>query len=258
MSKRILVVLLILLSLSSLFGVDREREMAFKTGISAYVAEDYDKSIDIFEELISQNYISWELYYNLANAYYRRGELGNAIRYWEKAKEISPSQEDIIYNLNIAEKHLIDKVVLPEVFPLFKWYRTMRSRIDIANLVFNIGLILFVALLFVVFIKYRLKDKFKKNDKLLWTIISIALALIIILSAIGLDASKARKDQNYAIILENTVNIYSEPDEDAKVLFILHEGSKVKLNKNIEDKWMNISYFDDKIGWIKTETLGEI
>lgn len=258
MSKRILIILLAILSISTLFADNLEREMIFKSGISSFVAEDYDRSIDIFQRLISQGEISWELYYNLANAYYRRGELGNAIRYWEKAKVLSPGQDDIIYNLGIAEKRLIDKVILPDVFPLFKWYRTLRSRVNVANIVFYIGLILFVSLLLLTFVKYRMKQKLKKISGLIWTIISISLLLTILLSAIGLDAYTMAKDQNYAIILENTVNIYSEPDENSKILFLLHEGSKVKLNKSIEDIWMYISYFDDKTGWIKSETLGEI
>ncbi|MFA6618360.1 MAG: tetratricopeptide repeat protein [Candidatus Neomarinimicrobiota bacterium] len=258
MSKKFLVILFVMLSISTLFANDLEREMIFKSGISAFVAEDYDKSIDIFQELISQGKVSWELYYNLANAYYRQGELGNAIRYWEKAKILAPGQEDIIYNLEIAEKRLIDKVILPDVFPLFKWYRSLRSRVNIADLVFYIGLILFVSLLLLAFIRYRLKAGSKKKSRLAWTIRSIALLLILSFSALALDAYTTRKDQNYAIILENTVNIYSEPDEDSKILFVLHEGSKVKLNKNIENTWMYISYFDDKLGWIKSETLGEI
>ena len=33
---------------------------------------------------------------------------------------------------------------------------------------------------------------------------------------------------------------------------------KVKVNKNIEDLWSNISYFDDKVGWIQSSAIGEI
>ena len=258
MRKYILIMLLLGVCFNGLYASELEREMTFKEGVSAYVTEDYSNAIEIFHGLIEEGLISWELYYNLGNTYYRQGELGNAIRYWEKARIIAPEQEDIIYNLAIAEQRLIDKVVLPDVFPLFKWYNELKLRINLSHLVFYIGLLLFISLLLVSYNIYRKRRYDKKMLKSSIVALCILFSTILIFASIGIDASVSRKDLNHAIILDNTVNIYSEPDEDSQVLFVLHEGSKVKINKKIENIWMNISYFDDKIGWIKTVSIGGI
>ena len=137
--------LLLLFSVSLSYAVNADRDQLFKQGVSAYVGEDYQNAIALFSQLEKSKKVSWELYYNLGNSYYRNGELGNAIRYWEKAKILAPSNSDIDHNLLIAEKHIIDKVVLPDMFPLFKWYKQMQRHLSLS---FSIQLIGALLLLF--------------------------------------------------------------------------------------------------------------
>lgn len=258
MKRLILSLILFVFFISMLSAGDIDRDMLFKSGVSAYVAEEYHKALSIFHQLESEDMVSWELFYNLGNAYYRNNDLGNAIRYWEKAKILSPNNSDIKYNLSIAEQHLIDKVVLPDMFPVFKWYADLKKNVSIDTLVMMIGLVLFLILGITGFVRIMSRQYQKDYKKTGITIVSILLAILLLLAVVSIDSSITRKNNKYAIILDDTVNIYSEPDEDALVLFILHEGSKVKVNKKIEDSWSNISYFDDKIGWIKAKSLGEI
>ena len=45
-----------------------------------------------------------------------------------------------------------------------------------------------------------------------------------------------------------------EPTLTGQELFILHEGSKVKINRSL-DGWYEISLADGKTGWIKADGL---
>ena len=251
------VVLLICLVSLPLAG-DATRDQLFKQGVSAYVGEDYQRSIDVFLQLEESDQVSWELLYNLGNSYYRNGELGNAIRYWEKAKILAPSQSDIDHNLLIAEKYLIDKVVLPDMFPLFKWYNQIQRQLSLSVSIRIIGSLLLIMILLLGLVRRTSRLKGKNYKATYITILSVFLVLIVLLSSITIDTAQRRRNDKYAIILKDSVEIYSEPTTDAMILFILHEGSKVKVNKNIEDLWSNISYFDDKIGWIQRSAIGEI
>ena len=96
-------------------GNKQERDALFKQAVSAYAAEDYESALNTFLSLENSGIVSWELFYNIANVYYRRGEPGPAIRYWEKAALLAPANPDIAHNLNIAREQLNDKVVLPEM-----------------------------------------------------------------------------------------------------------------------------------------------
>jgi len=253
-----LSIVLLLCMVSLPLAADATRDQLFKQGVSAYVGEDYQLAIDIFLKLEKSDRISWELLYNLGNSYYRDGDLGNAIRYWEKAKILAPLESDIDHNLLMAENYIIDKVVLPDMFPLFKWYKQMQRQLSLSLSIKIIGALLLLMVFAIGLIRRagRLNGKSYKATYI--SILSSFLVLIILLSIITIDTAQQRKHEKYAIILENSVEILSEPTDDAVVLFILHEGSKVKVNKNIEDLWSNISYFDDKVGWIHRSAIGEI
>jgi tetratricopeptide (TPR) repeat protein len=257
-AKVIRIISLVMLLALSALAADKDREYLFKQGVSEYASEDYDKAIDIFTGLVKTGNVSWELYYNLGNAYYRSGKLGSAIQYWEKAKLLAPSQSDVNHNLAIAEQQLVDKVVLPEMFPLFRWYAQFQKKLPLDLAVMTIGFLLFAMLLILGLMRGAHKKKNIRKRSSYITITVVFLSLIIVLTAITVDTAYQRKHEKYAIILDEEALVLSEPNDKATVLFILHEGSKVKVNKNIEDSWSNVSYFDDKVGWIKQSAIGKI
>lgn len=259
MKRMIFIVFLIPLLLYPAVDLDSyNRETAFKKGISAYVSEDYATAVSIFRQLESQGKVSWELYYNLGNAYFREGRIGPAIQYWEKAKLLAPSEKDISYNLSIAEKHRVDKVVLPDMFPLFRWYESMQRQFPVHLAVRLIGLMLF--LLAVILGTFRLHARMtgRSHKGAGITLVSVFAVVIALLAAVSADTAYERKHEKHAVILDESVYILAEPAEGATPLFLLHEGSKVLIEKRIGEEWAKVSYFDDKVGWVRLKHLGEI
>ncbi len=261
--KRLIIICLLLPLLA--FSSDRttsnimnKREQLFKQGISAYANENYVLAIELFHQLETEQIVSWELYYNLGNCYYRQSELGRAIQYWEKAKILAPIHSDIEYNLSIAREHLIDKVVLPDTFPLFTWYNTMQRHLPLNVSIRIIGILLMLFVLVLGGYRLHARKTGRSCKGICITIGSLFLAVMLLLTIITVDTAQKRSHEKRAVILEESVYILSEPADDATVLFILHEGSTVLINKDIENEWANISYFDDKIGWIRMEYLGKI
>jgi SH3-like domain-containing protein len=58
----------------------------------------------------------------------------------------------------------------------------------------------------------------------------------------------------FGVILQEKVSVVSEPDIDGTEVFILHEGTKVKINRTL-DNWLEISIPDGKIGWLQESSL---
>ena len=81
--------LIIFLSLLpvSLFA---QPETFLEQGNHFYQKQQYDKAIESYSKVLNEGYESAELYFNLGNAYYRKGSLGYAILNFERALKLSP------------------------------------------------------------------------------------------------------------------------------------------------------------------------
>ena len=61
--------------------------------------------------------------------------------------------------------------------------------------------------------------------------------------------------QDSAVIVRSVVEVRSSPtDEGASSLFILHEGTKVRLLDSVGN-WKNIELSDGRQGWMKASDL---
>ena len=66
-------------------------------------------------------------------------------------------------------------------------------------------------------------------------------------------------DKNYAIVFEDTVTVKGSPDDSGTDLFLLHEGTKVKIRTVFgNNEWYEIEIEDGNIGWLKSEAIQKI
>lgn len=93
---------------------------------TAYVNGDYHAAAEIYEGILAQGLSSVKLYYNLANAYFKEGQLGKSILFYRRALRLAPGSDDIRYNLSVAEARTKDNIEqIPEFF-LTEWMRGVR------------------------------------------------------------------------------------------------------------------------------------
>src|SRR6185295_12270070 len=80
--------------------------------------------------IINTGEVAPEIYFNLGNSYYKTNNIGYAILNYERAKKLSPDDEDINVNLKLANQKTEDKIeVAPQLF-LTTWKNGI---IDIMN-----------------------------------------------------------------------------------------------------------------------------
>ena len=223
-------------------------------GNKAYIAKNYDRAINDYEKILNEGFESPELYYNLGNSYYKKGILGKAILNYEKGLKLAPNNEDLKYNLKIANAHIVDKIeTLPEFF-LSRWWKNFAAIFPL-NILTVILVVTFIVFLIAIWIFIFGKTGNSKKTGLFGGVFIFAVFLLFIF--VYITKVSEIKNSRYAIILSQEVTARTSPDETAKAVFVLHEGTKVR----VEDKvggWEQIKLSDGKKGWVPKGTFGLI
>ena len=236
---------------ASKFVFSNEVEELFKKGNEHYIKGEYEEAINSYESIVTKGYINAQLFYNLGNAYFRFGKLGKAILYYEKAKKISPSDEDINHNLSFANSRIIDNIeTLPKFF-IFEWWENLLSLFSITGWTFT-AYFLYLLVLFSIGV-YFFARSFKIQKLALYSglISALTFILVVILLIVNLNRELNVK---YAVIIDQQVVTKFSPDVKSGDAFVVHEGLKVKAEDSIND-WVKIKLIDGKVGWLKKESL---
>lgn len=220
----------------------------------AYGKGQFDEASKAYQQLIAEGYQSSALYYNLGNAHYRLNEIPDAILNYEKAYKLAPGDEDIQVNLRFANQKITDKIeAVPEFF-LVKWWRGLVMSISLqawsvlAAVLFFLGFLLLIVYLFS-------KITIIKKSTFYAGLVLLLMALFSLLVASWQDSYL--NNNQHAIVFNGTVNVKSAPGGQQKTLFVIHEGTKVKIAQR-EDNWVRIVLPNGNIGWMEAAALREI
>jgi tetratricopeptide (TPR) repeat protein len=220
----------------------------------AYDSRNYKEAIASYEQLIGEGYVSWQLYFNLGNAYYRNNELGRAIYYYELARKIEPADEDVRVNLAIAAGKTTDKIDAKENFFISAVKTNLLSYFSTRTWAWlTITGLLAASALFFLFVSAPAV----LVKRLAFVLSCCFLIATIVVYLLGYSAVKARYENKFAIILVREVKIMNEPTAMAKMKFTLHEGTKIRVVNNNGD-WLLIKLDNGNEGWVKTSEVGVI
>ncbi|MBM2815788.1 MAG: BatE, domain containing protein [Ignavibacteria bacterium] len=226
-------------------------DVQFKNAEALYVKGKYKEAAKLYEELIIQGIESAELFFNLGNCYYKTGGIASAIVCFERAKRLSPDDEDTDFNLKIANLRTVDKIEpLPKLF-IWEWFDSIRNTSSSGGWS-RMGIIftwLFFASLLVFFLSWRPGIK-----KLFFTISVIAIIITISCYVFAEQKHSEEMATDKAIVFSANAYIKSSPDPASTDLFILHEGTKVQILDNV-GQWRKIRLANGAVGWIPVEVL---
>ncbi|MBQ9410671.1 MAG: BatD family protein, partial [Bacteroidales bacterium] len=224
----------------------------WRSGVEAYSAGDYAAALQDWEDVRSTGLMSKELYYNLGNAYFKTGEIAPAILWYERALRLDPSDADIRYNLDYARALTQDRIdEVPEIF-FEQWGHAMCYLLP-SNAWAVIGLVGFA--LFVACVLLFLLGS-TSGRRRLGFFVGLAFLLVAIL---GWDFAQWQRTealrQDQAIVMRPVTSVKSSPAaEGAKDLFILHEGTRVRILDNVGG-FSQIEIADGRQGWIPSPDI---
>ena len=212
----------------------------------------YEEAARSYAAIAGLGLSSADLQYNWGNACFKSKEYGYAILHYEKALKADPSMTDARYNLELANGFIVDEIeAVPEFF--------LKTVVRKLGYVFNSDT---WAAMFLLLLALTLAG-------LLLFLLSHSMALrktgffcgivTLLMAAASLAFSLSQKDaytaQDSAIVIRSVTEVRSSPtDEGTSSLFILHEGTKVRLLDSV-GPWKNIELSDGRQGWLKADDL---
>ena len=225
-------------------------EDLFEQSNDFYTNGDYQNAVTGYLDILESGYESAELYFNIGNSFYKLNNIPDSNFYYEKAKSISPNDEDILTNLSFAQNLRIDKI---EVLPVTELQKLKLSILDLfSEKGWTVTLVVLIWIMCFSTIFYILSND-SKFKRLFFSVSIIFMILSSLTLFVNLEKKKL-SEIKYAIIYDKEIEVWSEPNKISELKFILHEGTKVKQLDVIQD-WVSIQLENGTLGWVQLSSL---
>ena len=230
-------------------------EQVFEAADKSYIQGDYKSAVLKYEQILSENKVcNTELYFNLGNAYFKLTDYPNAILNYERALKLNPNDEDIRFNISLANSRIEDKIeTVPELF-YKRWFVSIRqiASADVWGIVFIVSLLTCAACFFL----YVLGNAtiIRKLGFYLGLVMFFGSCLFL---SLGISMFKQQTNHNQAIVFSGSVPVKSSPVDSGTSLFVIHAGTKVNLIDELGD-WVKIQLADGNEGWLPLSDLERI
>lgn len=220
-------------------------------GNKAFQEKKYNQAALNYLSVIREGYESSALYFNLGNAYFKMDSLPQAILYYEKARQLNPGDEDILFNLRIVNAKIVDKIdVLPELFYVRYWNQIRsyfsRDQWAIAGIT---GMVIFFVLAGI----YLLNRRPVIRKFAFWTGV-VAFVFVVFSVVFSWQSHSNLEREKEAVVFEDAVMVKSSPDKGSMDIFVVHAGTKVKVEDQVGD-WLKIVIANGSVGWVESVTL---
>ena len=245
-------------------GVASSAQGLVESATAEYNNDKYAKALELYLQAATEEGTSSDLFYNIGNTYYRMGDLGNAVLYYERALVLNPSNEDAEINLEFVNSKIQtrlseEKSFVVHVIDTFIESLTSNEWATIASITFVLliaGILLYV---FSSVVTLRKVGFFGGGVMLVVSIVSLISAFSV----------KSRVEtHSKAVVLSPSVTLSTVPripKGKAEEAFILTAGNKVTVVDSVEningekaEMWYEVKADDTHRAWLKKEHVERI
>jgi tetratricopeptide (TPR) repeat protein len=220
----------------------------FERATAAYQQGRFEEAVAQYRVILADGRASGALYYNLANAYVRLDRLGQAIRYYEKARPLLGDDPRLDHSLEQARRRA---GVYPDALPP----QGLRSIVAgwPVQLLFVGGLLLLGAGLAVAVGRTTPRRHTPWRAPSVWGPALAGAGLLV--AAFGASAGQARSAR--AVVVADRGPVHRSPDASAAPDTTLPEGVLLEVRERRGD-WAAVRSAEGTMGWMPRRTLGDV
>ncbi len=233
--------------LCTLFNQANQDFRQANSAVDTQQAEElYEKAILAFERIIDQGQVkNSKLYYNLANAYFLKGQLGKAILNYRRAARLDDSDENIKKNLAFARSKRIDKVTVKTetrvLQTLFFWHYdfSIKTKFLLTCIFFGLVCICIAGIIW-----------FARTGPLMTVMIICGVLTVCFLASVIVE-SGSKSGRVCGVVTAAEVIARQGDGQNYPPSFKepLHEGTEFDLLES-RPGWFHIKLSDDSDAWI--------
>jgi tetratricopeptide (TPR) repeat protein len=229
------------------------REEAWHRGNEAYLRGDIPGAVSAYEELQRQGAVSSDLFFNLGDAYFRKGALGPAIWAFERAAALDPGDEDARYNLDqarkLAARQAHDRIEGEDRDPL--WIRAVTAFPPGAETW------AFVALYLGFFVVLVIRRGARGDLRPALGAGAMVLGVAALLFGALLFGRVRLERLPFGVVLPDVVAVKEGADSNYRTGFEVHAGLRVRLVERDQD-WLRVRLGNGLEGWVHADAIGTL
>ena len=194
---------------------------SYNQGIKLYAAKDYAGAATAYREALKAGPSTAALF-NLGNALFKSGKVGEAIVQYRRAHYLAPRDADITTNLRFARGYRVDR--LPATAsPLAQVLDEALHRLSIREAAVMAALLFALAgAALAMWIVRR------------WAVLLATAAVLAVVALYGFAARQAWAAEvcgHPAVVVVSEVNALSGPSAESKQILVLHDGTEVEIRE---------------------------
>lgn len=247
------VLILLALLWANMLGAQSAATGQYNEANAFYRAGDFSAARQAYLAVVATGIDDARLYYNLGNACFKLGILGEAILWYERAHRLDPHDDDIEANLSFANLVKKDRepvgdtsAVVRFIVAAYFWVT-----LDQLSLLFTISFFAVFALGL-----RRLLGRGRLGMGWLAAVVVCTGLSVASLSWLGTRLYYLEHNSE-AIVTATAVLARSGPDEGQTEVFTAHEGTKVRLVRQ-EGRWVLVRLANGLGGWMQAEAIERI
>lgn len=227
-----------------------DADLLFREANDAFLTDDFDGASRVYRAIVVGGFGTADVHYNLGNADFHAGRLGEATLGYERALRAEPSHADARANLRVVRKRNVDKLVGASDGPVF--FERLGRAVAPAPVTWaflGAWLLLFTSVLF------RRVGIGGRG----WTGLLAGVSLVL---SLGLGALLGtvvwyREKVVQAVVTGKVVQVRKGPAPKFEVAFEVHEGLTVRTLE-IDGPYQRVRLDNGLEGWLLRSRVQQI
>lgn len=217
----------------------------------AFAAGQWQNALNFYQMIEGEGLQSADLYYNLGNTCFKLDDKARAILYFERALKLDPTHDDAAHNLEIVRQMTLDKIDSVPEFILVSWFRKLRQSLPADAWAWLTLALLACGGVLGLFFRNAASPALRRVAFIAACVIFVLSVFVFVFS---LQQRRAVMRTDSAIVTAPVCSVKSSPADGGNTVFVLHEGTKVRLLDGVGD-WSKVEIADGRQGWVRVNTV---